>query len=151
MLVRFAFDELDAVVDQVRVEVFDLILRELDILEPGGDLVVVEKPFLETVLNELVELFDVGQRDVDGEQLGYLPACRLMGTRSTYEDANGRRTAPRLTLSPGGVYTAARVRKMRFPGRLCCLGNDLPDALAVTVIDREHGELGHVEVELREE
>src|SRR5437763_1010518 len=147
MLVRLAFDELDAVVDQVRVEVFDLILRELDILEPGGDLVVVEKPFLETVLNELVELFDVGQRDVDGEQLGYLPACRLMGTRSTYEDANGRRTAPAHPLARRSLHSRPRSQNA-ISGRLCCLGNDLPDALAVTVIDREHGELGHVEVEL---
>jgi len=54
MLVCLAFDELDAVVDQVRVEVLDLIFGELDILEPRGDLVVVEEPFLETVLNELV-------------------------------------------------------------------------------------------------
>ncbi len=34
--------ELDRVVDQVRVEVLDLLLRELDVVEPGDDLVVVE-------------------------------------------------------------------------------------------------------------
>ena len=46
MLVRLALQELDPVVDQVRVEVFDLVLRELDVFEPGCDLVVVENAFL---------------------------------------------------------------------------------------------------------
>ena len=46
MLVCLALHELDPVVDQVRVEVFDLLLRQLDVLEPGGDLVVVENAFL---------------------------------------------------------------------------------------------------------
>ena len=70
MLVRLALDELDAVVDQVGVEILDLILGELDILEPRSDLVVVEESFVETVLNELVQLFDVGERDVDRKQHG---------------------------------------------------------------------------------
>ena len=34
-----------AVVDQVRVEVLDLLLRELDVVEPSHDLVVREEPF----------------------------------------------------------------------------------------------------------
>src|SRR5438128_1600353 len=69
MLVRLAFDELDAVVDQVRVEVLDLLLAELDILEPRGNLVVVEESFLETVLDKLLQFFDVGERDVDGQHV----------------------------------------------------------------------------------
>src|SRR5215212_8095967 len=79
MLVRLALHQLDRVVDQVRVEVLDLLLGELDLLESGDDLVVGEKPLLQTVLNELVKLFDVGKRDVDGEQLD-LPgfACGLL-------------------------------------------------------------------------
>src|SRR5947209_16552608 len=34
MLVRLAFHQLDPVVDQVGVEVFDLLLRKLDVFEP---------------------------------------------------------------------------------------------------------------------
>jgi hypothetical protein len=69
MLVVLSLHQLDGVVDQVRVEVFDLLLGELDFLEPGDDLVVGKEPFLESVLNELVELFYVRKRDVDGEHL----------------------------------------------------------------------------------
>jgi hypothetical protein len=67
MLVRLALDELDAVVDQVGVEVFDLLLGELDLVEPGGDLVVVQDSLLEPLLNQLLEFLDLGERDFDGE------------------------------------------------------------------------------------
>jgi hypothetical protein len=67
MLVLFSLDEVDAVVDQVRVEVLDLILGEFDILEPCRDLVVVEEPLLETVLNELLQLLNVRKRDLESE------------------------------------------------------------------------------------
>src|SRR5215212_3013943 len=91
MLVRLALHQLDRVVDQVRVEVLDLLLGELDLLEAGHDLVVGEKPLLQTVLNELVELFDVRKRDVDGEHLddlpglsrGLRPACDLPGNETS--------------------------------------------------------------------
>jgi hypothetical protein len=56
------------VVDQVRVEVFDLLLAELHLLESGDDLVVGEEPFLLSVLDELVEFLDVRQGDVDCQQ-----------------------------------------------------------------------------------
>jgi len=69
VLVGLALVELDPVVDQVRVEVLDLILRELDLLESGDDLVVREKALFDALLNQLVELFDVGKGDVDSEQL----------------------------------------------------------------------------------
>ena len=73
MLVLLPLDQLDRVVDQVGVEVLDLLLGELDLLEPGDDLVVGEEALLLAVLDELVELFDVGQGDVDGEHdLGFL-------------------------------------------------------------------------------
>ena len=68
MLVRLAFHQLDPVVDQVGVEVFDLLLRELDVIERARDLVVVENALLETFLDELLQLLDVRKRDVDGEQ-----------------------------------------------------------------------------------
>ena len=51
-LVLLALDQLDRVVDQVGVEVLDLLLRELDVFEPGDDLVVREEPLLEPLLDE---------------------------------------------------------------------------------------------------
>ena len=69
-----ALDELDVVVDQVRVEVFDLLLRELHVLEPVDDLVVGEEALLRSVRDELLELFDLGKRDLDGEQVWRPPA-----------------------------------------------------------------------------
>ena len=66
-LVLDAFDQLDRVVDQVRVEVLDLLLRELDLFEPGHDLVVREESSLETVLDEALQLLDFGKSNVDGQ------------------------------------------------------------------------------------
>ena len=54
-------------VDQVRVEVLDLLLRELDLFEPGDDLVVREESSLETVLDEALQLLDFGKSNVDGQ------------------------------------------------------------------------------------
>ena len=68
MFVLLPLDQLDTVVDEVRVEVFDLLLRELDVLEPGDDLVVGEKPLLLALLDEFLKLLDLGEGDVDGEQ-----------------------------------------------------------------------------------
>ncbi len=68
VLVRLTLHQLDPVIDQIRVEVLDLILAELDVLEPGCDLVVIENALLETFLNELLQLLDVRKGDVDGEQ-----------------------------------------------------------------------------------
>ena len=68
-LVLFALDQLDAVVDQVRREVFDLLLRELDFLDPLDDLVVGEEPLLLSLRNEFLQLFDVGKSNVDSEHL----------------------------------------------------------------------------------
>jgi hypothetical protein len=65
--VLLALHQLDAVVDQVRVEVLDLLLGELDVLEPLDDLVVGEEALFDSVGDELLEFFDVGQRDIDGE------------------------------------------------------------------------------------
>ena len=60
-----AFDELDRVVDQIRVEVLDLLLRELDLFEPRDDLVVREEPLLEPLLDEALELLDLGEGNID--------------------------------------------------------------------------------------
>ena len=52
-------------VDEVGVEVLDLLLGEVDLLEPRDDLVVGEEPLLLPLGDELVQLFDVGEGDVD--------------------------------------------------------------------------------------
>src|SRR5262245_2934086 len=73
VLVLDAFVELDRVVDQVGVEVFDLLLRELDVVEPRHDLVVGEEPLLEPLLDQALELLDLGEGDIDGQHgLGFL-------------------------------------------------------------------------------
>ena len=66
-----ALDELDRVVDQVRVEVLDLLLRELDVVEPRDDLVVGEEALLEPLLDEALKLLDLGESDIDGQH-GYV-------------------------------------------------------------------------------
>src|SRR5437016_4309118 len=103
VLVGLTLHQLDPVVDQVGVEIFDLLLRELDVLEPGCDLVVVENAFLETFLDELLELFDLRKGDFDGEQrrLTSRLSRRWTGTRSTcYTQKSRTPDASRLTLSP---------------------------------------------------
>ena len=67
MLVLLALHQLDAVVDQVRVEVLDLLLRELDVLEPADDLVVREEAAFDPCLNELLEFLDLRESNIDGE------------------------------------------------------------------------------------
>jgi hypothetical protein len=73
VLVLDAFVELDRVVDQVRVEVFDLLLRELHLVEAGDDLVVGEEPLLESLLDQALELLDLGEGDIHRQHgLGFL-------------------------------------------------------------------------------
>src|SRR5436309_12732952 len=107
MLVRLAFHQLDPVVDQVGVEVFDLLLRKLDVFEPGGDLVVVEDALLETFLNELLQFVDFRKRDCDGEQRRL--TSRLCeggwGPRSTSWSRTSGARCPRPSLSPFGSYS----------------------------------------------
>ena len=69
MLVLLALDQLDRVVDQIRIEVLDLLYGEIDLLEARDDLVVGEEALLVCVLYQLVQLFDVREGDVDCEQL----------------------------------------------------------------------------------
>src|SRR6266566_8277658 len=59
-LVLFALDELDAVVDQVGGEVLQLLLAELELVDPGDDLVVGEEALLFPGLDELLQLLDFG-------------------------------------------------------------------------------------------
>ena len=108
MLVRLAFQQLDPVVDQVRVEVFDLLFRELDVFEPGGDLVVVENALLETFLDELLQFLDFRKGDFDGEQRRLTSRLFRVGGRGLDLPLTRKRagysTASRLTLSRAGYY-----------------------------------------------
>src|SRR5581483_9282870 len=95
-LVLLAFDELDVVVDQVGVEVLDLLFRELDVVEPVRDLVVGEEPLFRTVGDELLQLFDVGELDLDGEQLWHHDLRLVLNDSDDEPDTHrGPRTPPR--------------------------------------------------------
>ena len=50
----------------------DLFLRELDVFERVDDLVVGEKALLLSFGDELLKLFDLGKRDINGEHVGDL-------------------------------------------------------------------------------
>src|SRR5687767_14273786 len=91
-LVLDPLHELDPVVDHVGVEVLDLLLREVDLFEPGDDVVVGEEAFVLPIGDELVELLDVGQRDVDREQL----TSPFLVTAATFAPWNekSRRASP---------------------------------------------------------
>ena len=68
-----AFVELDRVVDQIGVEVLDLLLRELDVVESRDDLVVREEALLEPLLDQALQLLDLGESDIDRQHgLGFL-------------------------------------------------------------------------------
>ena len=72
-----AFVELDRVVDQIGVEVLDLLLRELDVVESRDDLVVREEALLEPLLDQALQLLDLGESDIDRQHgLGFSSRAR---------------------------------------------------------------------------
>ena len=64
-LVLLALEQVDAVLDEVGVEVLDLLLGEIDLLQPGNDFIEGQKTLLLALLYELVKLLDVRERDID--------------------------------------------------------------------------------------
>ena len=62
---RLALDQLDAMVDQVAVEVLVLLLGELDFFERVSDLVVVEQALDQALLDELGDFLDLWELDLD--------------------------------------------------------------------------------------
>ena len=96
-----ALDEVDAVLGQVRVEVLGLLLRQLHVLEPVGDLVVGQEAFLPPLGDELVELFDFRKRDVDGEHVPKPPGLGCT-TALLQPTAAGLARAPVLPQSRAG-------------------------------------------------
>ena len=121
MLVRLAFHQLDAVVDQIRVEVFDLLLRELDVLEPGDDLVVGEDALLVPSWTSFCSSSTSG-REISTVSNGGTSRCFALGgrgARSTSYTRKSRYTrrlpAP---LSAGGYYRVATKANSDFCGPL---------------------------------
>src|SRR5207253_7309596 len=121
VLVQLALDELDSVVDQVGVEVLDLLLGELDVLEPGDDLVVGEESLFRSVRDELLKLLDFRERDVDGEQVAASGLSWLGGTGLGLP----RRTTSRCTNPPAHLkrsrsYTSFRGRSTEISPTTSC-------------------------------
>src|SRR6184192_1269371 len=132
MLVRLAFDELDAVIDQIGVEVFDLVLAELDVVEPRGDLVIVDDSLLEPFLNELLEFFYLGERDFDGEHRPPLSRAGWLGARPTQtREEAGLSRCPRLSRVAGMLAGKNAVWEEIFLG----LGGELAHLFATAVSD----------------
>ena len=123
-LVPLAFDDVDTVLDQVRVEVLDLLLRQLHVLEPVGDLVVGQEAFLPPFGDELVELFDFRKRDVDGEQ-SQTSRPRLHDSVATTD-----RGRPRPGPGPPSIPSRILVTARQFVKNLSTRGDELADLLA---------------------
>ena len=109
----FALDELDAVIDQVRREVLDLLLGELDFLDPLDDLVVGEEAFLLSRRDELLQLFDVGKSNVDSEHLSTTSGFAWAdgGTTETREPAPARPAHP---LTRRTIHQVSRANRHKF-------------------------------------
>jgi hypothetical protein len=103
------------VVDQIGVEVFDLLLRELDVFEPAGDLVVVRNALLETFLNELLQFLDSG-REISTVSNGGLPPgfAKVDGDSIYLLHAKSRCTLPPAHLSPSDITEVAEKAKSDF-------------------------------------
>jgi hypothetical protein len=67
--VLLALEEVDSVLDEIRVEVLDLLLRELHFLQTADDLVVGQEALFLALGDELLELLDLGKRDLDREHV----------------------------------------------------------------------------------
>jgi len=103
VLVRLPLDELDSVVDQVGVEVIDLLLAELDIVEPRSDLVVVQDSLLEPFLNKLWSSSTSGSEiSTVSIDLRFLVLVGLGGLDLLRHVKGRRRRLPRLTPARGG-------------------------------------------------
>ena len=98
-------------VDQVGVEVLDLLLGELDVLEPGDDLVVGEEPLLGSLLDKLLKLFDFRKSDIDGEHGSWSSPSRATGRLSVDLPAATKRAG----VSRGALRLTFRRRMLVRP------------------------------------
>ena len=79
MLVLFPRNQLDRAFDQVGVEVLDLLRIQLDVLKPGSDLVVSQKPLRKTVRDEQPQLLGV-ESTLSRPELSAERPCVLSGS-----------------------------------------------------------------------
>ena len=86
-LVLLAFDQLHRVVAQIRREVLDLLLRELDVLEGGSDLVERQKTLFLPLFDKFLELLNLRERNIDREQWTSLSPTRLTDVPPTARSA----------------------------------------------------------------
>jgi len=87
------------VIDQIGSEVLELLFGELDFLEPGDDFVEGEKAFFLPRLDELLQLLDIGLRNVDREHLSQTSGVPLFDDADDLHKA-GSATPSRLHLGP---------------------------------------------------
>ena len=129
-LVLLPFDQLDVVVDQVRVEVFDLLFRELDFLEPGDDLVVGEEAFLRVRPRRASGALRLrGAASLDGEQLWHSDLRLVLDDDDDDEPDMQRPVDPR----PASPSKQARsiVRRYRFVKK-CVRSHEVATAISPT-------------------
>src|SRR6266540_3383755 len=79
LLVLLPLNQLDRAFEQVGVEVLDLLRLQLDVLKPGSDLVVGQKPLLETIRDEPLQFLGV-ETTRSCPALSAEKPCRLSGS-----------------------------------------------------------------------
>ncbi len=104
-LVLLSLDELDRVIDEVRREVLQLLLGEIEVLDGLDDLVVRQEPLLLPLLDELVQLLDLRKSGFDREHGPLLSPWRLTEDRPS--NATSRIRVPAQTTSRRIVYTGS--------------------------------------------
>ena len=142
-----ALVELDRMVDQVRVEILDLLLRELDVVEPSHDLVVREEPLLDPLLDQALKLLDLWEGDID-RQHGRAFSSRARTDTDLAPHTEPARLPPRLHHQSARILVRKR-QLWKGSGWLTCA--ELADDLAARVLDRDVRELSRLESEPREE
>jgi hypothetical protein len=79
MLVLLPLNQLDRAFDQVGVEVLDLLRIQLDVLKPGSDLVVSQKPLLTTIRDEPLQFLGA-ESTLSRPELSAEKPCALSGS-----------------------------------------------------------------------
>jgi hypothetical protein len=79
MLVLLTLNQLDRAFDQVGVEVLDLLRLQLEVLKPGSDLVVRQKPLLKTIRDEPLQFLGV-ESTLSRPELSAEKPCALSGS-----------------------------------------------------------------------
>src|SRR5262249_4885079 len=102
ILVLLAFDQLDRTVDQVGIEVVDLLLRQLNVLKRGGDLVIGQKPLLDAFRYELQQ-FPCAGTTVSRPELSSLASALALTLRDGEPSVRVLQHGQEITCSPERV------------------------------------------------